>query len=253
MNPFGMTRSVIVPNDHALIAPDSHVTTPLFGWTGAKGTVLIAPVGGMASARFTQYLASLEPGATVGPPPRGIERVLYVLFGAIDVQIPSGETRTLTTGGFAFVPADVAVPIRAAEASELLVFEKRYAPLADIDPPQFVCGQEQEIEAKPFLGDDAARLTTLLPETLPFDLAVNIFTYDPGATLPFVETHVMEHGLLMIAGGGIYRLGEKWYPVEAGDAIWMASYCPQWFAATGKTPARYIYYKDVNRDPLGAL
>lgn len=253
MNPFGMTRSVIVPNDHALIAPDSHVPTPLPGWTGAKGTVLIAPVGGMASARFTQYLASLEAGATVGPPPKGIERVFYVLSGTVEVQVPSGDPKTLTTGGFAFVPADVAVPTRAAEASELLIFEKRYTPLADTAPHQFVVGQEQDVPAKPFLGDDAARLTTLLPETLPFDLAVNIFTYDPGATLPFVETHVMEHGLLMIAGAGIYRLGEKWYPVGTGDAIWMASYCPQWFAATGKNPARYIYYKDVNRDPLEAL
>jgi (S)-ureidoglycine aminohydrolase len=30
----------------------------------------------------------------------------------------------------------------------------------------------------------------------------------------------------------------------------MAPFCPQWFVATGKTPARYIYYKDVQREPL---
>jgi (S)-ureidoglycine aminohydrolase len=30
----------------------------------------------------------------------------------------------------------------------------------------------------------------------------------------------------------------------------MASYCPQWFVAMGKRPARYLYYKDVNRDAL---
>ena len=80
-------------------------------------------------------------------------------------------------------------------------------------------------------------------------MAVNIFKYAPGATLPFVETHVMEHGLLMLAGEGIYRLEDRWYPVRAGDAIWMAPYCPQWFVATGKAPASYIYYKDVNRWP----
>ncbi|MEN0109965.1 MAG: (S)-ureidoglycine aminohydrolase, partial [Planctomycetota bacterium] len=27
-------------------------------------------------------------------------------------------------------------------------------------------------------------------------------------------------------------------------------YCPQWFTAMGKEPAAYVYYKDVNRDPL---
>jgi (S)-ureidoglycine aminohydrolase len=32
----------------------------------------------------------------------------------------------------------------------------------------------------------------------------------------------------------------------------MAPFCPQWFVAIGKTPAAYLYYKDVNRDLLGA-
>jgi (S)-ureidoglycine aminohydrolase len=27
----------------------------------------------------------------------------------------------------------------------------------------------------------------------------------------------------------------------------MATYCPQWFCAVGKTPAQYIIYKDWNR------
>jgi (S)-ureidoglycine aminohydrolase len=66
-----------------------------------------------------------------------------------------------------------------------------------------------------------------------------------------VETHVMEHGLLMLQGGGIYRLGDFWYPVAAGDFIWMGPYCPQWFGALGKTPAKYLIYKDWNRHPLG--
>ena len=41
-------------------------------------------------------------------------------------------------------------------------------------------------------------------------------TYQPGAALPMVEIHVMEHGLLMLAGGGIYRLGDHWYPGDRG-------------------------------------
>ena len=75
-------------------------------------------------------------------------------------------------------------------------------------------------------------------------------TYQPGAALSMVEIHVMEHGLLMLEGGGIYRLGDSWYPVTAGDFIWMAPYCPQWFGAIGKTPAKYLIYKDSNRHPL---
>ena len=69
-------------------------------------------------------------------------------------------------------------------------------------------------------------------------MAANIFNYKPGAYLPFVETHIMEHGFLMLEGEGIYRLEDSWYPVAGGDCIWMAPYCPQWFVAMGKSPAR---------------
>jgi (S)-ureidoglycine aminohydrolase len=51
----------------------------------------------------------------------------------------------------------------------------------------------------------------------------------------------------MLEGSGIYRLNDSWYPVTAGDFIWMAPYYPQWFGALGSTPARYLLYKDWNR------
>ncbi|KAH7292804.1 hypothetical protein KP509_29G086500 [Ceratopteris richardii] len=54
----------------------------------------------------------------------------------------------------------------------------------------------------------------------------------------------------MLEGHGIYRLGDDWYPVHAGDAIWMAPFVPQWYGALGRTRTRYLLYKDVNRDPL---
>jgi (S)-ureidoglycine aminohydrolase len=53
----------------------------------------------------------------------------------------------------------------------------------------------------------------------------------------------------MLEGGGIYRLADGWHPVETGDFIWMAPYCPQWFGAIGKTPAKYLIYKDWARHP----
>ena len=46
------------------------------------------------------------------------------------------------------------------------------------------------------------------------------------------------------------RLGDRWYPVSAGDFIWMAPYCLQWFGALGKVPAKYLIYKPWNRHPL---
>jgi hypothetical protein len=59
----------------------------------------------------------------------------------------------------------------------------------------------------------------------------------------------MEHGLLMLEGGGIYRLGNCWYPVQTGDFIWMAPYCPQWFGALGKTPAKYLDLQRLESPP----
>jgi len=85
-----------------------------------------------------------------------------------------------------------------------------------------------------------AQLQMLLPDARVFDLAVNILTYQPGATLPVVEMHVMEHGVMMLKGQGIYRLEGDYHPVQEGDVIWMAPYCPQWFVAMGKVPASYI-------------
>jgi (S)-ureidoglycine aminohydrolase len=100
-------------------------------------------------------------------------------------------------------------------------------------------------------GDDALQVRRVMPDGVDWDFAVNTMTYEPGAALAQVEIHVMEHGLLMLEGGGIYRLGDSWYPVTAGDFIWMAPYCPQWFGALGKNPAKYLIYKDWFRHPLG--
>ena len=83
-------------------------------------------------------------------------------------------------------------------------------------------------------------------------MAVNVFTFQPGAKLPFVECHVMEHGLYMMQGQGVYCLSENWYPVAAGDTIWMASYCPQWFVAMGScTRGLYLLQRRPPRPTRG--
>lgn len=245
MQIFGTTRSRI-QRSHALIAPDSFVTSDLPDWENAQGIILISPRIG---ARFTQYIALLADGGKASPALASVERVVYVLEGEIAVSLRDSSERRLGPGGFAYSPPDSDIAFRATAPARLNVFEKRYVPRPGIAPPGPVYGDERDVAGSPFLGDPAAILKVLLPCDDRFDLAVNVFTYEPGATLPMVEVHVMEHGLLMLEGQGVYRLGDDWYPVQAGDVIWMAPYCPQWFVAMGKTPARYLYYKDVNRDP----
>jgi (S)-ureidoglycine aminohydrolase len=217
------------------------------GWTKTQGVVLIAPPLG---AGFSQYLAIMEEDGVPAPAAEGIERFLFVLEGSLHVEQPDLPGRKLTPGGYAFVPAGRSVPMRAGSAVRLVVFEKRYVPLPEYSRPGLVVGQEQEVDGVPFMGDRKARLQALLPDLPGFDMAVNRFRFQPGAALPLVEIHLMEHGLLMLEGQGIYRLNDAWYPVRSGDAIWMAPYCPQWFVAVGHEPSCYLYYKDVNRDPM---
>ncbi|MFL5330619.1 MAG: (S)-ureidoglycine aminohydrolase [Gemmataceae bacterium] len=249
MKPFGATRSRIA-REYALICPDSFVNSSLPGWGKATITMLIAPVIG---ARFTQFLATFEAGGHAGPAASGVERVIFVIEGELTVT-PSGQpARHLKAGGFAFLPANSDAAIRADSAARVNVFEKQYVALADTKPPTVIIGDSRNVRGEPFMGDADARLQVLLPDDPAFDMAVNVFTYQPGARLPQVEIHAMEHGLIMLSGEGVYRLGDDWHPVQAGDVIWMASYCPQWFVAMGKQPASYLYYKDVNRDPLGLV
>ena len=242
MNPkLGLTRNVLKRN-YALITPDGHVASVLPGWTNCTPYVLISAALG---AGLSQYLIAMDAKSAAMGDTEDSEWFLYVIAGKMKVN-----GAALAEGGFAFLPPRSKYDVRAvAKDSRLLVFRKTYEPLAGHQPPAFFSGNESNVAESPFLGDKNLRLKTLIPDTPGADMAVNIFTYDPGATLPFVETHVMEHGMLFLSGGGVYRLDADWHPVTAGDAIWIAPYCPQWFIASGPGPARYIYYKDINRLP----
>jgi (S)-ureidoglycine aminohydrolase len=243
---FGFSRSVI-KDRYALLTPSGFVPSALPGWQKAVCNVLISPAMG---ARFCQVLVTLEvEGQCLGNTGRN-QYFVYVLEGHCSITLDDRRHR-LEKGSYVYLPTTKDVQIRSGGAgTRLLIFQKEYEPLPGISGPAAQVGHERDVKSHPFLGNKDARLQALLPDEPSFDMAVNIFTYQPGAALPFVETHVMEHGLMMLSGQGIYRLGADWHPVRAGDVIWMAPYCPQWFAAMGKTPASYIYYKDVNRDPL---
>ncbi len=243
---FGSTRDV-VKERYALRTPSGFVASCLPGWREAVSVVQISQALG---ADFCQLFITLQKGGEGSGNTGELEFVVYVLAGKCLAQL-GGKQHKLGAGSYAYLPAHS--DFRFAEAqpgTQLLVFQKRFQPLAGAAVPELIVGAAADIPGQPFLGNEDARLQVLLPDRPEFDLAVNIFTYQPGATLPFVETHIMEHGLLMLQGQGIYRLDADWHPVQAGDVIWMAPYCPQWFVAMGKTPASYIYYKDVNRAPL---
>ncbi len=238
MQNLGFTRSSN-KQDHILQTPDTFVRAPLPGMLDATAIIHIAPARG---AGFTQYTVEFEAGGSFIPGPT--QTFIYVLEG----QLTAGE-QTLGPNHYAYLPEGTEVEVSAQDSARAVFIEKPCNDLDSGDPEPF-SGSEQAVTSTPLAGDDALQVRTLFPDDPAYDFAVNTMEYQPGARLSMVEIHVMEHGLLMLEGEGIYRLGDHWYPVKAGDFIWMAPYCPQWFGAFGKTPAKYLIYKDWNRHPL---
>jgi (S)-ureidoglycine aminohydrolase len=220
------------------------VGSSLPGVAGATAVVLVSPAMG---ASVSQTLLTFQSGGSASIPASDIQTFGYVMEGGARVSVGATSGR-LGAGGYFFAPAGSAWRLSTPKkGTQVTLFQKKYVPLAGTRAPRALISDQSKVKGTPFLGDPAANLQVLLPDEPSYDMAVNIFAYQPGGHLPFVEVHIMEHGLIMLSGAGVYRLEDSWYPVKAGDAIWMAPYCAQWFVAMGKVPARYLYYKDVNR------
>ena len=244
MHNLGQTRSSHQRN-HLLLTPDTFVRTTLPGMKNASAIVHVGPVLGAA---FTEYTAEMEPKGELGN--TSAQRFLYVVEGAVTLAA-EGKRHDLGARGYAYLFEGLSHRVIAKKKSRVAVIEKHYQRVEKIEPPRLVVSSEDAVTSHPLDGDSDLQVKCLLPDEQQFDFAVNTMVYQPGASLSMVEMHVMEHGLIMLEGGGIYRLGDSWYPVTAGDFIWMGPWCPQWFGAIGKVPAKYLIYKDWNRHPLG--
>jgi len=213
-----------------------------------KNASAIVHVGPVLGAAFTEYTAEMEPKGELGN--TSAQRFLYVVEGAVTLAA-EGKRHDLGARGYAYLFEGLSHRVIAKKKSRVAVIEKHYQRVEKIEPPRLVVSSEDAVTSHPLDGDSDLQVKCLLPDEQQFDFAVNTMVYQPGASLSMVEMHVMEHGLIMLEGGGIYRLGDSWYPVTAGDFIWMGPWCPQWFGAIGKVPAKYLIYKDWNRHPLG--
>jgi (S)-ureidoglycine aminohydrolase len=233
-----------VERNWALLTPEGVAESVLPEWAGTVTKILAAP--GMG-AGFAQYDLAIEAGGgTQQALPENIEAFVYVLAGQVRCDI-NGSGHVLTTGSFAYMKPGSRFMVTADTAARLLWLKKRFLPFGNARPYDLV-GNEQKLPGETYMGFEGLILKTLLPVDTAWDMAMNIFTFPLGASLPMIETHVMEHGLVMLQGQGLYYLGREWMEVQSGDFIWMGPYVPQSFYATGAGPARYIYYKDVHRD-----
>jgi (S)-ureidoglycine aminohydrolase len=237
-----LTRSA-VRLDHAVVAPDGHVTGPVPGWSGASRVVLVAP----PLAGFAMSLVTMRDGGCGGPAPSGIGRFAYVLGGRVRVDTEDAAFE-LEAQGFAYLPPGVEHEVTAQGTARVCLIEKSYVPLAGAEPV-VVTGNRAGVPAEHLNGDANVHVQRLLPEDPGLDLAVSTVSFAPGASLPSTETRVMEQGMLMLEGSLVYRLGDAWYPVTEGDALWTAPFCQQWCCCHGTGWASYLVYRDWNRDP----
>jgi (S)-ureidoglycine aminohydrolase len=241
---LGQTRSSHQHN-HMLLTPDTFVRTTQPGMKNASAIVHVGPALGAA---FTEYTAEFEPKGELGQ--TSAQRFLYVIEGSVMLEA-EGKQHSLGARGYAYFSQDLPHRVAAKEKSRVAVIEKHYQRIEKIEPPRLIVSSEDTVSSHALDGDSDLQVKCLLPDEPSFDFAVNTMVYQPGASLGMVEMHVMEHGLIMLEGKGIYRLGDLWYPVTAGDFIWMGPWCPQWFGAIGKVPAKYLIYKNWNRHALG--
>jgi (S)-ureidoglycine aminohydrolase len=240
---LGQTRSSHQHN-HILQTPDTFVRTTLPGMKNASAIVHVGPALGAA---FTEYTAEFEAKGELGN--TSAQRFIYVMEGAVTLEAKR-KRHDLGARGYAYLPEGFSHRIVAKEKSRVAVVEKYYEPIDKVASPRLIVSNEDVISSRALDGDADLQVKCLLPDDPQFDFAVNTMVYQPGAALSLVEMHVMEHGLIMLEGSGIYRLGDSWYPVRAGDFIWMGPWCPQWFGAIGKVPAKYLIYKNWNRHAL---
>jgi (S)-ureidoglycine aminohydrolase len=232
------------PGAYILLPKSNRVESVIPGFEKTLVQVLATPNMG---ARFVQHELLVEPGGgTKGPLDDGLEHFLYVLEGALTLDL-SGKKHELVQGGFAYLPQELDYGMKNSSGERTRVFwtRRRFKPAGSLRP-DLIISNEKDVPALPC---DTYLEQHLIPyENVAYDLAFNLLNFEPGIHFGFVESHIMEHGLYMLEGRGIYWLNGDFLEVQANDYIYMAPYCPQFFYATGWVKGRYLVFKEVNRD-----
>ncbi|EAR50693.1 hypothetical protein OG2516_06337 [Oceanicola granulosus HTCC2516] len=227
------------------------VTSALPFWRGTRLWVLSRPLSGFAET-FSQYIMEVQPGGGSDRPETdpGAEGVLFVVGGRVTVHL-DGTAHALGEGGYAYLPAGSGWRLEnaGAEVARFHWIRKAYEPVDGLDAPEPLFLNEADIAPTEMPGTNGVWATTRFvdPADLRHDMHVTIVTFQPGGVIPFLETHVMEHGLYVLEGKAVYRLNGDWVEVEAGDYMWLRAFCPQACYAGGPGRFRYLLYKDVNR------
>jgi (S)-ureidoglycine aminohydrolase len=229
------------------------VTSNLPHWANTRAWILARPLSGFAET-FAQYVMEVAPGGGSDrpEPDPSAEAVIFVVDGSVRLTL-AGKAHVLTAGGYAYAPPGAAWSLKneGKWPSRFHWIRKSYEAVDGLAPPDAFVISDGDVTPIAMPDTNGAWATTRFvdPNDLRHDMHVNIVTFQPGGTIPFMETHVMEHGLYVLEGKAVYRLNQDWIEVEAGDFMWLRAFCPQACYAGGPGPFRYLLYKDVNRHP----
>jgi (S)-ureidoglycine aminohydrolase len=227
------------------------VSSLLPGWKNARAWILARPLSGFAET-FSQYALEISPGggSDTPEPDSSAQGGIFVAMGHPTLTL-EGEEHQLEPGSFAYIPAGSTWSLWNHDDTPAGVhwIRKRFEPVDHLAAPIGFVTHERDVQAASMPGTDGKWSTKRFmdPDDLRYDFHINIVTFEPGARIPFAETHVMEHGLYVLQGTGDYLLNKDWVPVGPGDFMWLRAFCPQACIATGDEPFRYLLYKDVNR------
>lgn len=241
-----VTRTVS-RRDHSVVDGSRRAWTTNAGWTNCRLSYAIHPTKG---ANFMMYLTDMAPGSEAAAKTPITERFMLVLQGQLEIEV-NGEEVAVPADSYAYLPPAseefLSQTVTSKGGAMMLVLDRIFAKAEGM--PVFRSGKVADAAPGPSAAPGVTQ-RSLLPDSEEWDFDVVVVDVKPGASPPSVRSHYQNHGILLLAGEGILRLGDSWYPVRAGDAVWAAPYVPQWFAALGQEPARLVMYHDRNVDPL---
>ena len=248
------TGRAVFTNAYAVIPGEvmrDIVTSSLPFWEDTRAWILARPLSGFAET-FSQYIMEVAPGGGSERPDSdpSAQSALFVVDGVISISL-GGQEHEMRQGGFAYIPAGEAFTVKnnSAQPCRFHWIRKAYEPVSGIAAPDAFFANTHDIEPDPMPGANGCWTTTRFFDVtdMRHDMYVSVVNFEPGGAIPFCETHVMEHGLYILEGKGVYRLNQDWVEVKAGDFLWLRAFCPQACYAGGPGPFRYLLYKDVNR------
>lgn len=243
------SRAIIKKDNYAVLPPDGLVKNTLPGFEHCDVTILSSPKLG---ASFVDYLVTLHAHGQnqQGFGGESIETFFYVTKGKITIKI-EGKNSTLTEGGYVYCPPGVLLHFindNDMQDSQAFLYKRRYQAINGY-APKVVINHRNHLDKIHYEGMEDVIVEDLLPTDLGFDMNFHVLTFKPGACHGYIETHVQEHGALVLSGEGVYNFDNEWVPVKKGDYLFMAAYSPQACYAVGRDEEfSYIYSKDCNRD-----